>query len=107
MTTENENNVISPTSKKSGKGMGSVADGTIGSVIVEAEDVAKPKITNRTQDSTSEKVAVFSSRNVSWQEVGSISKGYNILTKEKADIWLKRDHVRLATPEELAKEFDK
>jgi hypothetical protein len=107
MTTETTNNVISPTSKKSGKGMGSVADGTIGSVIVEAEDVAKPKVTNRTSGSDSEKVAVYSTRNVSWQDVGVLSKGYNILTKEKADIWLKRDHVRLATPEELAKEFDK
>jgi hypothetical protein len=32
-------------------------------------------------------------------------QGYNIVTKEQADKWLTRDHTRLATPEEVAKEF--
>lgn len=52
-----------------------------------------------------DKVAIYSSRNVSWQGVGKVSKGYNIMTKDKADKWLTRDHTRLATPEEVAKEY--
>lgn len=52
-----------------------------------------------------DKVAVYSSRNVSWQGVGKVSKGYNIMTKDKAEQWLTRDHIRIATPEEVAKEY--
>jgi hypothetical protein len=52
-----------------------------------------------------DKVAVYSSRNVSWQGVGKVSKGYNIMTKDKAEKWLERDHTRLASPEEVAKEY--
>ena len=52
-----------------------------------------------------DKVAIYSSRNVSWQGVGKVSKGYNIMTKDKAEQWLTRDHIRIATPEEVAKEY--
>jgi hypothetical protein len=37
--------------------------------------------------------------------VGKVYRGYNIVTKEQADKWLTRDHIRLATPEEVAQEF--
>lgn len=50
-------------------------------------------------------VAIFSERNVSWIGVGTVSKGYNIVTKEEAAKWLTRNHVREATPEEVAAEF--
>lgn len=46
-------------------------------------------------------VAVYSTRSVSWDGVGKVSRGYNILPKDQADQWLKRIHVRLATPEEI------
>jgi hypothetical protein len=52
-----------------------------------------------------DKVAIYSSRNVFWQEVGRVSKGYNIMTKDQADLWLTRNHTRLVTPLEVAKEF--
>ena len=52
-----------------------------------------------------DKVAIYSSRNVFWDGVGRIKTGYNIMTKDKADLWLERDHTRLATPEEVAKEY--
>lgn len=55
----------------------------------------------------SNKVAIYSTRNVYWSGVGKVSKGYNIVTQEKADKWLTRDHTRLATKEELVKEFGK
>jgi hypothetical protein len=52
-----------------------------------------------------EKVALFSTKNVSWPAVGKISKGYNIVSKEVADHWLTRSHIRLATPEEVKREL--
>lgn len=46
-------------------------------------------------------VAVYSTRSASWEGVGKVSRGYNIMPKDQADQWLKRIHVRLATPEEI------
>ena len=59
----------------------------------------EPKVVNK------ETVALFSTRNVLWEGVGKINKGYNIVDKAKAEEWLKRDHVRIATPEEVAEEY--
>lgn len=50
-------------------------------------------------------VAIHSTRNVNWNGVGKVTTGYNIVTKDQADKWLTRSHVRLATPEEVAKGF--
>ena len=55
----------------------------------------------------SDKVAIYSTRNVCWSGIGKVIKGYNIVSKEKAEAWLTRDHARLATEEELVKEFGK
>jgi len=52
-----------------------------------------------------EKVAIFSSKSVSLPGVGKVSKGYNIIPKNTLDKWLERDHVREATPQEIAEEF--
>jgi hypothetical protein len=54
-----------------------------------------------------EKVAIYSSKNVSWPGVGKVLKGYNIVTKSISQKWLQRDHIRIATPEEVAKDFGK
>lgn len=53
-----------------------------------------------------EKVALYSSKNVYWHGVGRVNKGYNIMTQDKANLWLERDHTRIATPEEVAKEYN-
>jgi hypothetical protein len=52
-------------------------------------------------------VAIHSSKNVSWPGVGKVLKGYNIVTKPISEKWLQRDHIRIATPEEVAKDFGK
>lgn len=57
--------------------------------------------------SKTEDVAVHSTRNVSWLGVGKLIKGYNIVSKDSSEKWLTRDHVRLATPEEVASEYNK
>ena len=88
-----------PVSKK--QGIGSVNNGAIGVAPVQPK-AAKPK---PEVEKPKETIAVYSTRNVSWSGVGNVSRGYNIVTKAAADKWLTRDHIRLATPEEVAKEF--
>jgi hypothetical protein len=78
-------------------------NGAIGSAGAERKDRPAPQ----PEKATVEKVAIHSTRNVSWMGVGKVLKGYNIVSKESADKWLTRDHVRLATPEEVASEYNK
>lgn len=54
-----------------------------------------------------EKVAIYSNRNIHWNGVGSIEKGYNIVTKEASVKWLTHKSVREATPAEVAKHYGK
>lgn len=54
---------------------------------------------------TDQKIAVFSSRNLSWNGVGELNKGYTILPKEVSEKWLSHKAVRIATPDEVAKHF--
>jgi len=56
-------------------------------------------------DTPQEKVAVYSDRNINWNGVGQIQKGYNIVTKEASEKWLTRKAVREATPTEVAKHY--
>jgi hypothetical protein len=58
-------------------------------------------------DTPQEKVAVFSERNLHWNGVGQLQKGYNIVTKEVSEKWLKHKAVREATPSEVAKHYGK
>lgn len=61
-----------------------------------------PKKTTKKKEET---VAVYSGRNVVWQDVGKLSKGYNIISAKLLDKWLTRPYVREASPEEVAREF--
>ena len=102
----NPENLKKPTrSKKEGPGMAAVEGGAIGSTRV-TNAKPKPQVTVQDTPPEAEKVAVYSTRNVYWQGVGTINRGYNIMTQAKAEKWLTRDHARLATPEEVAKEYD-
>ena len=90
--------------EKSGKGLGSVVDGVIGSTVIKGKAQATPK--TKIQEKTIDTVALKSSRNISWQEVGKLEKGINIVSKNLADKWLTLRGVELLTPEQVAKEFD-
>lgn len=57
--------------------------------------------------SSAKKVALFSTKNVSWPGVGKVFKGYNIVSESVSEKWLTRSHIRLAEPEEVAREFEK
>ena len=98
-----EEMVKSNTKFKGGKKPGSMAstgDNAIGSPG--ADRSIKPSAKAGPKKAT---IAIYSDRNVSWVGVGKISKGYNIVSKDQADKWLTRRHVREATPEEVASEF--
>ena len=103
----NEQNLIKKTSAKtSGPGMGTVADGAIGSTRVTTPK-PKPEVTKIEDVPVDEEtVTLYSAGNVFWEGIGRLSRGYNIMTKSKADKWLALDSVRLATPEEVKKEYD-
>jgi hypothetical protein len=81
--------------------VGQVANGVIGVTQVERK-VEKPSTIVKKSNKT---VAIHSTKNVSWSGVGKVYRGYNIVTPEQAEKWLERNHIRLATPEEVAKEF--
>jgi hypothetical protein len=101
---ENRQKMIKSEKKPStGKKVTSVkssAEGAIGSASADRPE--KPVAKTRPKKAT---VAIYSDRNVSWIGIGKISKGYNIVTPEQAEKWLTRNHVREATPEEVASEF--
>ena len=85
-------------------------DANVGSVIgtsdVDPKSVSKeetPKATKKKSEEpkSEQKVAVFSTGNKFWYEVGRLSNGYNIISKAEADKWLTDPEVRLASPEEI------
>ena len=80
--------------------LGFTDTGAIGSM---AADGASKTI--NTDVNLSGKVALFSTKSVRWEEVGTLNRGYNIVTEKQADKWLTRSHVRIATPEEVEKAF--
>lgn len=84
--------------------VGLVADGAIG---VAAAKPAPKKVTAKKAEPKKEKVAIYSSKNVTWSGVGKVYTGYNIVDADEAEKWLSRNHIRRATPEEVAKEFGK
>lgn len=85
--------------------VGSVANGAIG-VTAAPKPVAR-KVSAKKTEEAPEKVAIHSTKNVTWEGVGKVYRGYNIVTKEASEKWLTRSHTRIATPEEVAKEFGK
>ena len=82
--------------------LGSVGDGALGSTTARVILKSKPTPVAKKSDKT---VAVKSTKNVVWTEVGKVTKGINLVTQAEADKWLTRDHITLVTPEEVAKEF--
>jgi hypothetical protein len=72
--------------------------------VLEVED--KPAKTPKVEKKPTEKtVALLSTRNVSWNGVGRVEVGYNIVTEEQAEKWLTRNHITVATPDDVAKGY--
>ena len=64
------------------------------------------------QDSTPPKrvddkdVPLHSNRNIFWNGVGDLRRGYNVVSKEHAELWLTKQGIRVATIEEMIKEYN-
>lgn len=80
--------------------------GAIGSHAAD-NALRKTEIQRDSKEKDSEKVAIWSDKNIRWGTLGHLSKGYNIVTKEDADKWLSRNGIRKATPQEVASYYGK
>jgi hypothetical protein len=117
MSERNKNTVVSggadapavdETQEGTGPGVAPLESGAIGSTTV--KNKPRPKVERAVveeEEDTTPKVAVYSNGNIHWDEVGIIATGYNLVTEEAAAKWVTLGGVRLATPEEVAKEFAK
>jgi len=53
------------------------------------------------------KVALYSQRNIHMANLGALTVGYNIVSKEASEKWLTHRLVRIAPPEEVASYYAK
>ena len=91
--------VEAPVAEEPVQALGFTETGAIGSMAADG-----PKRDVNPEQGFGDKVAIYSTSNVRWEEAnGAIYKGVNIVTKEQADKWLTRSHVRIATPAEVEK----
>lgn len=89
--------VAKPTEKPA---LAPVEDGVIGSGKAPVKKSAEPKASASTAKKV-EKVALFANRNVVWQGVGKIVKGYNLVDAAAAEKWLTLDGIRKVNPQEV------
>jgi hypothetical protein len=90
--------VQAPAVEEPVQALGFTETGAIGSMAADG-----PKKTTKVEG-LGDKVAIYSTKNVRWEEAGgAVYKGVNIVTKDQANKWLSRNHVRTATPEEVQK----
>ncbi|CAB4157633.1 Rho termination factor, N-terminal [uncultured Caudovirales phage] len=66
-----------------------------------------PQEVKTVSENPTEKMALYSERNLHWNGVGALEKGYNIVTKEESVKWLTHKAVREASPKEVAKHYGK
>ena len=91
--------VEAPVAEEPVQSLGFTETGAIGSMAADG-----PKKDIKPEQGLGDKVALYSTKNVRWEEAnGAIYKGVNIVTKDQADKWLTRSHVRIATPDEVQK----
>lgn len=81
-------------------------NGAIGTTTTIVEP-KQPIIKKEKKGAKKDTVAIHSTKNVTWPGVGKVYIGYNIVEKSESEKWLTRSHIRLATPQEVAKEFGK
>lgn len=125
------NNKTELIAKITGMEMGSFrldAENVIGSITVETKSPESSTISNednviasrpaeksfnkilpKEQKKIENKTALYSEKNLHWGDVGSLKIGYNIVTKEESEKWLRlMGHgrgIREATPEEVATHY--
>jgi hypothetical protein len=76
--------------------------------VVEAKETKQAKQENKVAlEIPIDKMALYSERNLHWNGVGALVKGYNIVTKEDSVKWLTHKAVREASPKEVARYYGK
>lgn len=96
--------IVTPEPKKDVPTLGFNEDGVMGSTTTDAGK-AKVEKKEAVVESTTTKVALFSTRNVYADGFGKINVGYNIVPKKYVDFWTAQRGIRLCTPEEVAEAF--
>jgi hypothetical protein len=96
--------IVAPEPTQDFPTLGHNGDGVIGSTTTNA---GKAKVEKKevVVESTTTKVALFSTRNVYADGFGKINVGYNIVPKKYVDFWTAQKGIRLCTPEEVAEAF--
>lgn len=96
--------IVTPEPEKSVPTLGYNENGVIGSTTTKGSKPKSDKV-EVPAESTTTKVAVFSTRNVYAEGFGKINVGYNIIPKKHVDFWTAQRGIRLATPDEVAEAF--
>jgi len=104
-TAEDKGVITAPNKPGSGGKKKSSLGGTADNEVIGSAGAERPAKATPKAGPKKATVALYSDRNVSWNGVGKLEKGYNIVSKEQAARWLTRNHVREATPEEVASEY--
>jgi len=95
--------IVAPEPTQDFPTLGHNGNGVIGSTTTNA---GKAKVEKKeVVESTTTKVALFSTRNVYADGFGKINIGYNIVPKKYVDFWTAQKGIRLCTPEEVAEAF--
>lgn len=72
---------------------------------VGSADTFKNKEFRKDTQTPDGKVAIYSDKNMYWNGIGRISKGYNIVSREASESWLTRKGIREASPQEVASHY--
>lgn len=94
---------MSDVKEKPKQALGSIDNGIFGIVAIPADSISEKKEIKIKQEK--DLVAIHSTKNIYWSGVGKILKGYNIVERHNAEKWLTKTGIRIAQPEEVAKEY--
>ena len=73
-----------------------------------AKVVVEPVVQKKEAVDMTDKVALYSTRNIHWGSgIGALKVGYNIVSKEASEKMVTHKAVRIATPEEVASYYGK
>jgi lysyl-tRNA synthetase class II len=75
--------------------------------VAEVKEIKQVKEQKVELEIPTDKMALYSERNLHWNGVGALIKGYNIVTKEDSVKWLTHKAVREASPKEVARHYGK
>jgi len=98
---EEKTTPLAPKLEKEVQAIGLI-NGAIGITKLVQKDKKQEIVKKEKKEKT---VAIHSTRNVTWNGVGKVYRGYNIVDEETAEKWLTREHIRIATPSEVAAEY--